>query len=91
VKPLLINQIKASANYLAPAIDDDTLLDVLDSGKTILDDNNIQCLLVGNIARLYLLCDEEVISWEFGKFENEFIFPVNILGVRNLVIVYLPL
>lgn len=88
----LIDSIKAVANYLSPVIDDDKLLDAIDSGKLIIDDNNMLCVLVGNIARMYLIFDEEVDEFGFGEFENEFVFPVNILGVHyNLIIIYLPL
>lgn len=89
MKPL-IDKIKAAANYLAPVIADDSLLDALDSGKMILDDTNMPCLLVENFAKLYLLNDEEVTTGTFGEYENEFVFPLNEPNI-NLVIVYLPL
>jgi len=85
---ILIDAIKAAANYLAPVIDDDALLDAIDSSELIIDHNDLQCILVGNIAKVYLLDDEEVSIGAFGEYENEFVFPLN-EGNLNLVVVYI--
>lgn len=88
----LLDSIKAAANYLAPLIDNDELLEAIDAANTdevYYDEQNIPCLLAGNVAMVYLLGDDEVEVNGFGESDNETVIPLAIKENLNLVIVYI--